>query len=45
MAPFYGWSSTVSRLQSQYEEAVLLFTTQPQGVPGTHIINLRLMKG
>ena len=23
MAPFYGWSSTVSRLQSHYEEIVL----------------------
>ena len=22
MAPFYGWGSTVSRLQTQFEEAV-----------------------
>ena len=40
MALFYGWSSTVARLQSHYEEAVYFFTTKSPGVPGTHFIHL-----
>ena len=44
MAPFYGWGSTISRLQSYYEVS-LLFTTQSRGVPGTHIIDLGKIKG
>ena len=39
MAPFYGWGSTVSRLQSHYEES-LLFTTKSTGGHGTHLIDL-----
>ena len=32
MAPFYGWGSTASRLQSHYEEAVyfLLLSSQKE---------------
>ena len=41
MGPFYGWGSTASRLQSHYEETVHFF---PE-IPGTHLINLRKMKG
>ena len=41
MALFYGWSSTASRLQSHYKETVHFF---PE-IPGTHLINLRKMKG
>ena len=29
MVPFYGWSSTVSRLQSHYEETVYALTLGP----------------
>ena len=29
MAPFYGWSSTVSRLQSHCEETVYILTLGP----------------
>ena len=36
MAPFYGWGSTASRLQSHYEFP---------GVPGTQMIDLGRMKG
>ena len=44
MAPFYGWGSTASRLHSHCEES-LLCTTQFPGVLGTHLIDLRRMKG
>ena len=30
MAPFYGWKSTVSRLQSHYEEAVYFLELSSQ---------------
>ena len=30
MAPFYGWGSTVSRLQSHYEETVYFLPLSPQ---------------
>ena len=30
MAPFYGWGSTASRLQSQYEEAVYFLPLSSQ---------------
>ena len=33
MAPFYGWGSTASRLQSHYEE---IFTTKFWEIPATH---------
>ena len=36
MAPFYGWNSTASRLQSHYEEAVYLLTTKLPEIHGTH---------
>ena len=39
MAPFYGWDSTVSRLQNHYGETVL-FTTRLPEVSGTHLIDL-----
>ena len=29
-APFYGWSSTVSRLQSHFEEATYFLPLSPQ---------------
>ena len=53
MAPFHGWGSAVSRLQSHYQEMVqfllpgdgLLFTIQFLGVPGTQLIDLGRMKG
>ena len=44
MAPFYGWGSTVSRLQP-LREGSLLFTIQFPEIPGTHFIDLRKMKG
>ena len=44
MAPFYGWDSTVSRLEP-LQEGSLLFTTKFPQIPGTHFINLRRMKG
>ena len=43
MVPFYGWGSTVSRLQSHNNKTVYL-TTQSPGILGTHLINLRRMK-
>ena len=42
MTPFYGLGSISSRLQSQYEESLLL-TTKSAETPGTHLINLRRM--
>ena len=30
MAPFYGWGSTASRIQSHYEEAVYLLPLSSQ---------------
>ena len=44
MAPFYGWSSTASRLQP-LRGGSLLFTTQFPEIPGTHFIDLVRMKG
>ena len=41
MTPSYGWGSTVSRLQSYYEETAYFLT----GILGTHFIDLRRMKG
>ena len=50
MAPFYGWSSTIPRLWSHYKETIYFLTLSPQealspGSPGTHLIDLRRMKG
>ena len=44
MAPFYGWSSTASRLQP-LRGGSLLFTTKFPDIPGTHFPDLRRMKG
>ena len=44
MAPFYVWGSTTSRLES-LQGGSLLFTTKFPGIPGTHFIDLRRMKG
>ena len=44
MAPFYGWGSTASRLQP-LRGGSLLFTIQFPEIPGTHFINLGMMKG
>lgn len=45
IAPFHGWSSTVSQLHTSYKETVLLFTTQFSRAPGgTHLITLGKMK-
>ena len=43
MAPFYGWGSTVSRLQPVREDS-LLFTIKREGSPGTHLLDLEKMK-
>ena len=44
MAPFYGWSSTASRLESLRGDS-LIFTTYSSEIPGTHFIDLGKMKG
>ena len=44
MAHFYGWVSTVSRLEP-FREGSLLFTTKFPDIPGTHFTNLGRMKG
>ena len=44
MAPFYGWGSTASRLGT-LPGGSLLFTNKFPVIPGTHIIDLRRMKG
>ena len=45
MVPFHDWSATVSRLQSEYGETILLFTTRSQGVPDTDLTDLGRIKG
>ena len=44
MATFYGWGSTVSRLEP-LRGGSLLFTTKFPEIPGTHFINLGRMNG
>ena len=44
IAPFYGWHSNASRLEP-LQGGNLLFTTKFPEIPGTHLINLRRMKG
>ena len=44
MAPFYGWGSTVSRLEPLWGGS-LLFTTKFPEIPGTPFIGLRRMRG
>ena len=44
MAPFYGWGSTASRLQP-LRGGSLLFIIQFPVIPGTHFIDLGMMKG
>ena len=44
MAPFYGWGSIVSRLES-LRGGSLLFTTKSPEIPGTHFIDLGRMNG
>ena len=44
MASFYGWGSTVSRIQP-LREGSLLFNIQFPEIPGTHFIDLGRMKG
>ena len=39
MAPFYGWGSTVSRLEP-LQGGSLLFTTKFPEISGTYFINL-----
>ena len=43
MASFYGWGSTTSRLELLWRGS-LLFTTKFPEIPGTHFIDLRMMK-
>ena len=43
MAPFYGWVSTASRLEP-LRRGSLLFTIKFPEIPGTHFIDLRMMK-
>ena len=45
MAPFYGWGSTASRLMSHYEEVIHVLPHIFPEIPGTHLIDLRKMKG
>ena len=44
MATFYGWGSTVSRLEP-LRGGSLLFTTKFPEILGTHFINLGRMNG
>ena len=44
MAPFYGWSSTASRLQP-LRGGSLIFTIQFPEIPGTRFIDLGTMRG
>ena len=44
MTPFYGWSSTASKLEP-LRGGSLLFTTKFPQIPGTHFIDLGRMKG
>ena len=44
MAPFYGWSSTASRLET-LPGGILLFMTKFPEIPGTHFIDLRRVRG
>ena len=44
MAPFYGCGSTVPRLEPLRGGSLLITTKFPE-VPGTHFIDLRMMKG
>ena len=44
MDPFYGWGSTVSRLESLWGGSLLYNTKFPE-IPGTHFIKLGSMKG
>ena len=44
MAPFYGRSSTTSRLEP-LRGGSLLFTTKFPEISGTHFTDLRRMKG
>ena len=39
MVPFHGEGSTVSRLQSHYEETILFLTTKSVGVLGTYLVD------
>ena len=43
MALFYGWGSTVLRLEP-LQKSSLLFTTNFPEIPGTNFTNLRRMK-
>ena len=43
MAPFYRWGSTSSRLEP-LQGGGLLFATKFPEIPGTHFINLGIMK-
>ena len=43
MAPFYGWGSSASRLQSLRGDSAH-FTIQFPEIPGTHFIDLVRMK-
>ena len=44
MAPFYGWGSTASRLET-LRGGSLLFTTKFPKISGTHFTDLGRMKG
>ena len=44
MAPFYGWGSTVPRLEP-LRGGSLLFTIKFPEIPGIHFIDLGRMKG
>ena len=44
MAPFNGWGSTASRLESLQGGSVL-FTAKLPEIPGTHFIDHGRMKG
>ena len=45
MAPFCGWDSASSRPQSHYEKAVYFPRKKFPEIPGTHLMDLGIMKG
>ena len=44
MAPFHGWGSTASRLES-LRGGILLFTAKSPEISGTHFTDLERMEG
>ena len=45
LAPFYGWRFNCLKATEPLQEDSLLFTTKSPEIPGTHLIDLGMMKG